>query len=519
MRITSNCFIRFSTVFKKIIIVSLFIIILILISNNKSGNFNGSLLFAQSQPSYNQGIWIEYIESNPYYDPNDPSKVYFAENLFDNLYNTSWVSQSKVTQPTIKINFHIPMTISSLYIKNGLNDESTQDYQDNGRVKTLQIRTKYKNYNFNISDTSQWQKLNFESITTDYIELVVLEFYPGKRWFTIAMSELSFNFPSNFLITDITEKGQNLYSWMLQNIPMNMPKDKFQYSKTLTDYLKTLISTIGLPVESSPTVREQAFPYFAFISNRKFLPFSAGFPRNDEILNLYRDSFGSPDFMKYQVMDAYSPSYFFLLYANAFQPYTAMLAKSILLNTITQKDQSVLTDRYFSELLLHFLILGMDLRSPYYKNKYGKTIINGLPISARIQFTFYRLLRSLRDSPYKPIKFYLTVMLEDAMELQDYISMLVNYITDKQTFEKDYLETGEVLHITYNNDDFFVASIGKVDEFSQFAISMYLHNEDLIRYFKNMITSLNYDQQIITELTKILLESNYYAKHPEHQYY
>ncbi len=478
-----------------------------------------NVIQAQSQPAQNQGIWIEYTESNPYYDPNDPTKVYFAENLFDNIPETAWVSESKVTQPTIKIYFHIPMTFSSLYIKNGIGDENNQDYKDNGRVKTLQIRTKFKNYNFTLSDTSQWQKISFENINADYIELAVLDYYPGKRWFTIGMSEISFNFPSSFSITDITEKGQNLYSWMLQNIPLIIPKDKIQYSKSLSDYLKTIISNIGIPVNTAPTIREQAFPYFAFISNRKFIPFSAGFPRTEEIKNLYKDAFGSMDFMRYQVMEAYSPSYFFSIYANSLQPYVAMLAKSILLNSLSLKDSNVFNDKYYDELLLHFLILGMDLRSNYYKQKYGNTKISGLPISARVQFTFYRLLRSLRNCDYKPIKFYETIMLEDPMELYSYVSMLALYIQNKENFEKEYLEGDKIEQITFNNDNFYVASIGNVDEFGQFAISMYLHNEDLIRYFKNIVSSLPYEKAILDELVKILIESNYYAKHPEHQYY
>lgn len=507
----------------KCILFFIFIFFLIILSNQNI-TFINNILYGQSSPipsspNLNQGIWVEYVESNAYYDPNDPSKVYYAESLFDNLFDTAWVSQSKVTQPTIKIYFHIPMTFSSIYIKNGIGDEKTQEYIDNGRVKTLQIRTKYKNYNFNLEDSSKWQKLNLDNITLDYLEIVILDYYPGKRWFTISMSEISFDFPSSFQITEITGKGQNLYSWMLQNIPMNMPKDKFQYSKTLVDYIKIIISSIGYPVLGDSTLREQAFPYFAFISNRKFLPLSAGFPRNEEILNLYKDSYGSPEMLRYQSIEAYTPSYFFSIYANALQPYVAMLAKSILLNSILANNESIFFDKYYDELLLHFLILGMDLRSTYYKQKYGNTIINGLPISARVQFSFYRILRSLRNCSYKPIKFYETVMLEDPMELNSYISMLVDYIKDKEKFEKEYLEYGQVNHLKYNNDDFFVASIGNVDEFGQFAISMYLHNEDLIRYFKSIISNLPYDENTIMELSKILIEANYYAKHPERQYY
>ncbi|MEJ5273775.1 MAG: discoidin domain-containing protein [Spirochaetota bacterium] len=504
------------------LLIILFILSIFILSTQEI-KLNKNVINAQSVPALNQGIWIEYVESNSYYDPNDPSKVYYAESLFDNLSNTSWVSQSKVTQPTIKIYFHIPMTFSSIYIKNGVGEEQTQDYIDNGRVKNIQIRTKYKNYNFTLSDTSQWQKISFENITVDYIEIVILDYYPGKRWFTIGMSEISFDFPPVFQINEITSKGQNLYSWMLQNISMNMPKDKFQYSKLLVDYVKNIISSIGFPANNDTSLREQAFPYFAFLSNRKFIPLSAGFPRNEEIKNLYRDSFGSPEMLRYQSIEAYSPSYFFSIYANALQPYVAMLAKSILLNTLQNyfqtNNETIFNDKYLNELLLHFLILGMDLRSNYYKQKYGNSIVSGLPISARVQFTFYRILRSLRSCPYLPIKFYETVMLEDPMELDSYISMLVEYIKNKNDFEIKYLETGEVSHITYNNDDFFVASIGNVDEFGQFAISMYLHNEDLIRYFKTIISKLPYDEQTIMELSKILIEANYYAKHPERQYY
>lgn len=513
---------------KKTFILLSFIFIIILLANQNYNNYC-NFVFGQSysssnhnlsiNPNLNQGIWIEYVDSNSFYDPNDPSRVYYGENLFDNLFETAWVSQSKVTQPTIKINFHIPVSFSSIYIKNGIGDENTQDYIDNGRVKKLQIRTKFKNYNFNISDTSQWQKLELENINVDYIEIVVLDFYPGKKWFTIAMSEISFNLPSSFNLTDITEKGQNLYSWMLQNIPFNMPKDRYQYTKVLTDYVKSIISYIGYPSYNEVTLREQAFPYFAFINNKKFLPLSSGFPRNNEIKNLYRESFGSPEMLKYQSIEAYSPSYFFSIYANALQPYVAMLAKSYLLNSLQSNNESIYFDKYFDELLLHFLILGMDLRSNYYKQKYGSTIINGLPITARVQFTFYRMLRILRNFPYKPIKFYETVMLEDAIELNSYISMLVEYIKNKEEFENLYLEGGEVSNIIYNNDNFFVASIGNVEEFGQFAISMYLHNEDLIRYFKSIVINLPYDEQTKIELIKILIESNYYAKHPERQYY
>ncbi|GEM_PF-2034180 len=516
---------HYISLIKNILKNSIMLIILLLIVSSLQTktvySFNSTLL-AQSSPNLNQGIWVEYVESNPYYDPNDPSKVYYAESLFDNLIETSWVSQSKVKEPTIKIYFHIPMTFNSLYIKNGIGEENSQEYIDNGRVKTLQIRTKYKNYNFTLADTSQWQKLTLETFNSDYIELAVLDYYPGKKWFTISMTEISFNFPNNFLITDITEKGQNLYSWMLQNIAVTVAEESALYTKNLVDYLKSIISTIGIPVKSSSNLREQAFPYFVFISHKNFIPFSAGFPRNTEILNLYKEAFGSPDFIRYQIDEAFTPSYFFLLYANALQPYVAMLSKSMLLNAIlknSQGDNSLLDDKYYQELLLHFLILGMDLRSSYYKTKYSNTIINGLPISARVQFTFYRLLRSLRNCQYKPIKFYETVMLEDAIELQSYISMLALYITNKDEFEKDYLETGEVKNIIFNNDNFYVASIGNVEEFSQFAISMFLHNEDLIRYFKSIINSLPYDQQVKDELIKILLDSNYYAKHPERQYY
>ncbi len=519
----------------------------------KSNYYSNSIAWGQSVPNLNQGIWIEYVESNTFYDPQEPAKVYYAESLFDNLYETGWLTQSKVSQPTIKINFHIPMTFTTIYIKNGIGDEKSQDYIDNGRVKTLQIRTKYKNYNLNLLDTSQWQQFTLEKFNADYIELVILDYYPGKKWFTIGMSEISFNFPSSFILKDITEKGQNLYSWMLQNIPMVVPKDKIQYTRSIIEFVKSITTYIGLPRLDISTVREQAFPYFAFISNRKFLPFSAGFPRNEEILNLYKQAFGSVEFMRLQVDEAFSPSYFFSLYANALQPYAAMLAKSMLLNTlnilpyvgsqninqnesgqnsvdqnlnqvlkgqiITLKDNNLFQDKLYQELLLHFLILGMDLRSTYYKIKYGKTAVNGLPISARVQFTFYRMLRSLKYIPYKPIKFYLTVMLEDAIELQNYIEMLVIYIKNKVDFEKEYLETGEIQHITYSNDEFYVASIGNVDEFGQFAISMYLHNEDLIRYFKKIVFDLPYDKYILEQLSKILIEANYYAKHPERQYY
>jgi hypothetical protein len=478
---------------------------------------SAQIINSTANPIKNQGIWIEYVEGIYFYDKNDPSKVYFPENLFDNLEDTAWVTESKISYPTIKIYFHIPVNISKLSIKNGLNDEQTDQYKDNGRVKTFQIRTKYKNFDFTLNDTSQWQSMALPDISVDYIELVVTSYYPGRKWFTICLSEISFNLPSEFSIKEMTARGQSLYAWMIKNLTGKTEYDSTLFSKIASDYLKQVVTSIGIPGEENSSLREQAFPYFAFINNTRKIPLSLGFPRDQKIIDIYESAFNSDFYIKSGVFDAYSPTYFFSLYANSLQPYASMLAKSMLLNL--SFDSTIATDKALEETLLHFLVLGMDLRSNYYRNKYKVINTNQLPTSVRIQFTFYRLLRSIRNSPYKPLAFYETVMLEDCIELPSYINYLLEYINNKDTFEQEYLEGGKIEATTFQNDPFIVANIDNIAEFGKFAISMYLHNEDLINYFKFYISGLNLSDETKSQLIKILIDSNYYAKHPERQYY
>jgi len=502
------------------ILVFIFFLIIASIPSYNSlflNQLSAQIINSTANPVKNQGIWIEYVESTYFYDKNDPSKVYFPENLFDNLEDTAWATESKISYPTIKIYFHIPVNISKLSIKNGLNDEQTDEYKDNGRVKTFQIRTKYKNFDFALNDTSQWQSVVLPDISVDYIELVVTSYYPGKKWYTICLSEISFNLPSEFSINEMTAKGQSLYAWMMNNLVGKTEQDSSTFSKIASDYLNQIITSIGIPGEENSSLREQAFPYFAFINNTKKIPLSLGFPRTQKIIDIYESAFNSDSYIKSGIFDAFSPTYFFSLYVNSLQPYSSMLAKSMLLNLSFNQDIS--NDKTLDETLLHFLILGMDLRSNYFKNKYKTNNKNQLTSSVKVQFTFYRLLRSIRNSPYKPLAFYETVMLEDCIELPAYVNYLLEYINNKDLFGQKYLEGGKIETTTFQNDSFIVANIDNIEEFGQFAISMYLHNEDLINYFKVFLSKLNLSEEIKNQLTKILIDSNYYAKHPERQYY
>ncbi|HQJ41573.1 MAG TPA: hypothetical protein PK449_08435, partial [Exilispira sp.] len=103
-------------------LVFLFFLIIASIPSYNSlflNQLSAQIINSTANPVKNQGIWIEYVESTYFYDKNDPSKVYFPENLFDNLEDTAWATESKISYPTIKIYFHIPVNISKLSIKNG----------------------------------------------------------------------------------------------------------------------------------------------------------------------------------------------------------------------------------------------------------------------------------------------------------------------------------------------------------------------------------------------------------------
>ena len=136
-------------------------------------------------------------------DTLEPADSYDVMNLFDSRFEYAWSSNQKAKGVWFAFSFDQPRTVRKLRIWNGYQRSDVHCWS-NARIKALRVEGDggYASA-INVSDDMGGQDIALpRPFTGKSLKLIVTDFYPGKSWNNLALSELRLSDGEGWFILD-----------------------------------------------------------------------------------------------------------------------------------------------------------------------------------------------------------------------------------------------------------------------------------------------------------------------------